>query len=390
MKIAFVYDMVYPFKIGGVEKRIWELSRRLSARGHEVHVFGLKMWEGPPDILQEGVHLHGVCRPMPFHTGESGRRTILPALWLSLFLFFPLLRKGRFDVIECQNFPYFPCFPAWLAAALKKSLFVVTWHEVWGPYWHDYLGRAGGFGFFIERLVKRLTCYHVSVSSTTSKMLRHHGAKGHIFVVPNGVDLERIRGIQPSPERSDTICIGRLIPDKHVDVLIAAIALLKASIPEIQCIIVGRGPEEEKLKAQVLLSGLENNIRFTGFVRDQDDILALMKASRVCVLPSTREGFGMVALEALACGIPVVTADHPGNAIRDLKEIGGVRAVPLTVQEFAVAIRETLQSSTPPNVPHLEGAWDWDAVTGQWLKMVDGFRRMSKVNTSKGSLSEPA
>jgi len=386
MKIAFVYDMVYPFRIGGVEKRVWEISRRLSARGHEVHVFGLKMWEGPPDILQEGVHLHGVCRPMPFHTGESGRRTIFPALWLSLFLFLPLLRKGRFDVIDCQNFPYFPCFPAGVVAALRKSLFLVTWHEVWGRYWFYYMGRAGSVGIFIERLVKNLTRCHIAVSPTTKAMLLDLGVEEPVAVVPNGVDFERIRKVPPSSEQSDIICIARLIPDKHVDVLIGAVALLKASIPEICCTIVGRGPEEERLNAQVSLSGLDKNIRFTGFVKDQDDILALLKASRACVLPSTREGFGMVALEALACGIPVVTADHPGNAIRDLAEMGGVRAVPLTAQDFAVAIQETLQSPLSTVVPSLEGAWDWNSVTGKWLGMAEEFLRISEEHAAKGSL----
>ncbi|HII75718.1 MAG TPA: glycosyltransferase family 4 protein [Methanolinea sp.] len=386
MKIAFVYDMVYPFRIGGVEKRVWEISRRLSARGHEVHVFGLKMWEGPPDTFREGVYLHGVCRPMPFHTGESGRRTIFPALWLSLFLFLPLLRKGRFDVIDCQNFPYFPCFPAGVVAALRKSLFLVTWHEVWGRYWFYYMGRAGSVGIFIERLVKNLTRCHIAVSPTTKAMLLDLGVEEPVAVVPNGVDFERIRKVPPSSEQSDIICIARLIPDKHVDVLIGAVALLKASIPEICCTIVGRGPEEERLNAQVSLSGLDKNIRFTGFVKDQDDILALLKASRACVLPSTREGFGMVALEALACGIPVVTADHPGNAIRDLAEMGGVRAVPLTAQDFAVAIQETLQSPLSTFVPSLEGAWDWDAVTEQWLGMAEEFLRISKEHAAKGSL----
>lgn len=385
MKIAFIYDMVYPFKIGGVEKRIWELSRRLSARGHEVHIFGLKMWEGPPDILQEGVHLHGVCRPMRFHTDKSGRRTILPALWLALFVFVPLMRKGRFDVIDCQNFPYFPCFPARFAAAIQQSLFLITWHEVWGHYWHDYLGRTASFGIFIERLLKGLTRCHASVSPTTRMMLRDLGVGGPVAIVPNGVDLERIKGIQTSSERLDVICVGRLIRDKHVDILIGAIKLLQPYLPDLRCIIVGRGPEEENLKAQVVLSGLDRNIRFSGFVKEQDEILALMKASRICVLPSTREGFGMVALEALACGIPVVTADHPGNAIHDLAQVGSVRAVPLTPQDFAVAIRDMLQSPPTTDVQLLDGAWDWDAITEQWLLMVNEFSRLSKERMAKSS-----
>ena len=74
MKIAYVYDAIYPFTIGGVEKRIAELSERLAARGHEVHVFGLKSWEGDPCFSRNGVTYHGVGHAKPLYI--SGRRSI--------------------------------------------------------------------------------------------------------------------------------------------------------------------------------------------------------------------------------------------------------------------------------------------------------------------------
>ena len=61
MKIAFVYDAIYPYVKGGVEKRIWELAVRLSSRGHDVHLFGMKFWEGGDILVHEGISLHGVC-----------------------------------------------------------------------------------------------------------------------------------------------------------------------------------------------------------------------------------------------------------------------------------------------------------------------------------------
>ena len=60
MKIAYVHDAIYPYIKGGAEKRMYELSRRLAKRGHEVHVFGMRWWGDEPETELEGVHLHGV------------------------------------------------------------------------------------------------------------------------------------------------------------------------------------------------------------------------------------------------------------------------------------------------------------------------------------------
>lgn len=386
MRIAFVYDMVYPFKIGGVEKRIWELSRRLAAKGHEVHIYSLKLWEGPPDLIREGVHIHGVGRKFSFHTGKSGRRRVVPALWFSIVLFYPFLSGGRFDVVDCQNFPYFHCFPVKVVSYLRKSPLVITWHEVWGTYWKDYMGSTGTIGIAIEKLVGNLSAYHVAVSETTKEQLRTAGMEKSISIVPNGLDLEKIRAIPPSSERSDIIFAGRLIRDKHVDVLVEAIQILITTYPDLKCIIIGRGPEEQRLKAQAFANHLEKNVEFIEFLKNGDDLISLMKSSRICVLPSTREGFGMVALEARACGIPVVTADHPGNAICDLAVIGGVRIVPLTSEDIAKVIQDTLSSPNAPEPVALESSWDWDAVAHKWLEIAGILAIPAGLHRTKGSL----
>ena len=69
----------------------------------------------------------------------------------------PFLMREEFDIIDCQQFPYFPCFPVKLASVMKKKPFVITWHEVWGDYWYEYLGWKGAFGKTTERLVAGLT-----------------------------------------------------------------------------------------------------------------------------------------------------------------------------------------------------------------------------------------
>ena len=126
MKIAFVYDVLYPETIGGVEKRIFEIGTRLAERGHEIHLFPMSAWPKDKTVIRVGLIIHPVCRPMGLYT--SGRRSVIQALWYSIHLF-PILLKVRIDITDCQNFPYFPVIVARIAGFLKGEPCVITWHE---------------------------------------------------------------------------------------------------------------------------------------------------------------------------------------------------------------------------------------------------------------------
>ncbi len=329
MKIAFVYDAVYPWVKGGAEMRIHELGKRLAAQGHEVHLFGIKWWEGEDIIEYEGMTLHGVCEARELYVG--GKRSISEAIVFSLKLF-PRLRKEKFDLVDVSVFPYFSCFTVKAVSVLKKTPVVFTWHEVWGGYWSEYLGRwMGFFGQMVEKAVAKISRNNIAVSVWTKKRLEALGVPGEeIAVVPNGIDLKRISEIEPEggwtfadPERKiyDIIFAGRLIKEKNVDVLVRAVALLKVDFPGIRCCIVGDGPEKEALLK--LADGLEvrGHVDFAGF-QEYEALIAKMKASKVLVLPSSREGFGMVVIEAFACGVPVLTVREKYNAAQGLVEDG--------------------------------------------------------------------
>jgi len=317
MKIAYVYDAVYPWIKGGAEKRIWEISKRLVKIGHEVHIFGMNYWNGNAVVLKEGVYLHGVCEPKELYAG--GRRSIKEAIYFARKVLFPLLKED-FDVIDCQAFPYFPCFSAKICSSVKRTPLILTWHEVWDDYWYEYLGKSRGvFGKRIERATAHLTDKAIAVSERTKKDLERIGVRKGIKVIPNGIDFGKIERINASEEESDIIFVGRLIKDKNVDILIKAVEQVKKEVPDakLKCIIIGDGPEKTKLEKQAYELGLASNITFMGFLEDYDEVISYMKSSKVFVLPSTREGFGMVALEANACGLPVVTVNHKMNAACD-------------------------------------------------------------------------
>ncbi|HWR25173.1 MAG TPA: glycosyltransferase family 4 protein [Methanosarcina sp.] len=349
MKIAFVYDAVFPWVKGGAEMRIHELGKRLSARGHKVHLFGIKWWEGENTIAYEGMTLHGVCKARELYV--DGRRSISEALVFSAKLF-PYLLQEKFDLIDVSVFPYFSCFTAKFASILRKTPLVLTWHEVWDDYWYEYLGKTGFFGNLVEKAVSKLSGKNIAVSAWTKKRLEALGVpEEKIIVIPNGIDLNRISGIEPEGSRTstglegkiyDVIFAGRLIKEKNVDILIRAIALCRADFPGIKCCIVGGGPEKKVLLELARKIGVYENIEFVGF-QEYDSLIRKLKASKVLVLPSSREGFGIVVIEAFACGVPVVTVRKKYNAAQGLVENGidGL-VVELEAREIAKGIEKLI------------------------------------------------
>jgi len=341
MKIAFVYDVIYPYVKGGVEKRVWELSRRLAARGHEVHIFGMKYWDGDAILVKDNVILHGVCPAHPLYA--RGKRTIGEALYFSLHLFRPLARI-QVDIIDCQQFPFFPAIPVRIVSTIRKMPSVITWHEVWGDYWREYLGSVGVMGKAVEWFVASFKSPVISVSPTTSARFRKEFGRQPDALLPNGIDIRHLSAVTPAQESTDIIFVGRLIREKNADLLVLAIHLLVKEFPGIRLTIIGDGPERGAIVTQVTNLSLEKHVRMYGFIKDHDEVIAKMKAAKVFVLPSSREGFGIAALEALGCGLPVVTIRHPANAVCDLiSEDNGVVCSP-SPEDLAQGIRNALRN----------------------------------------------
>jgi L-malate glycosyltransferase len=359
MKIAYVYDAVYPWVKGGAEKRVYELSKRLAARGHDVHCFGIKWWQGDSLVQRDGVHLHGICKPRSLYSGN--RRSMREALAFAGSVLVSL--KGDYDLIDCQEFPYFSCFSAKFATVTRRSDLFITWHEIWRDYWYEYLGRKGFLGRSVEFAVSRLTDKNIAVSEMTKRDLESLGVKG-ATVVPNGLDFRGIERIEASDTTSDIIYVGRLIGHKNVDLLIRAVQLVKKDIPGIKTVIVGDGPDIAELRRLAGELGLEKNIKFTGFLENYNDAIAQMKSSKVFVMPSTREGFGMAALDASACGLPVVTVNHRMNAVTDLVTEGTGLVCEPSVEELSRAIIRVLDKSSSMRTKCVELArgYDWDKI----------------------------
>ena len=378
MKIAYIYDALYPFIKGGAEKRYYELGKRLSA-DHEVHFISWKFWSGPSNYRRNGITLHGVGTPRPLYTA-AGRRSIRESFDFALSLF-KLYTAEKFDVIDCCAFPYLHIYTARLLFALRREPLVMTWHEYWGEYWDDYLGSLAPPAKLLERAAVPLAHACVAVSDLTARRLKElGGSKLPIAVIPNGVNTRDIADIPAEGPSSDIIYVGRLLAHKRLDLLLKAVAELRGRHPKLSCLIIGSGPEREKLRKLTATLMLEDHVTFTGEI-PEENVYGFLKRSKVFVLPSLREGFGMSVLEALACGVPAVVVRAPYSAAHEIIEDGvsGIVAEP-SPRSLAEAISSLLEDSAKRGLmaeaaQQAASQYDWAVIAQKSLDIYEAARK---------------
>ena len=159
----------------------------------------------------------------------------------------------------------------------------------------------------------------IAASPQTAERLRQVlGTGTPVTTVPNGIDLDAIRAACPEGDPADLVAVGRLIEHKRVGMLLDVVARLHASGLRATCRIIGDGPERAALERKAQALGIAPWVEFRADVGEQKELYALVKSARVFVSLSAREGFGMAVLEAIACGLPVVTTSVPDNHAQHL------------------------------------------------------------------------
>jgi glycosyltransferase involved in cell wall biosynthesis len=306
LQIAFVSDGLYAYGNQPHHRRFHELAGRLTDR-HEVHYFTWRLWDGPADIFDSGVLLHGVADP-PDGYEAGGQLTRRDGLGFARRLMAAITGRG-FDVIDFSATPSLSLYAAGLGAWLAESPLVVTWHEV-GAEGQGEPARAG----WKERLVQatssrtlRLARQHVAVSPVIADQLVEAGMPAdRISVIGNGLELDAFDRAPTSAVESDIVFVGHLVEEKGVDLLIEAVARLRVALPQLRCLVIGDGPHRPALEALVAARDLAKQVWFMGHVEEVEKI-SLLKASKILVLPALREGFATAAVEGQAAGlVPVV------------------------------------------------------------------------------------
>ena len=287
LKIAIIYDMTYPYSIGGVEYRNFSLAKELVLKGHEIHIFGIKMWSGKKtQEVTERFLIHGVSTSKKKYNFK-GQRKIFDPIKYSFLLFFELM-KHDFDIIDCSAFPYFPAFSSKLYSLIKKKPLIITWHEVWQDYWQQYHKNIAIWGRTIEKIVAKLSKNNIAVSKLTKKRLEKLGQK-NINVIENWIDFNKISNAKPLSQKYDIISIGRHLQHKNFDLLLRI-----ASIMKLKLLIIGEGPETPyllKIKKELDLK----NVDILSFTKEKSQLYNYMKSSKVF---TSRKRFNLMSFRA--------------------------------------------------------------------------------------------
>ncbi|MQY02889.1 glycosyltransferase family 4 protein [Actinomadura macrotermitis] len=367
--VALVTDAIHPYSFGGREIRYHELSRLLALQA-DVHMYTMRWWDGPRVMRDGPVTLHGITPRLRLYRGR--RRSFRQATLFALACLVLLVRP--FDVLKVDHIPQFQLFTLRLVAMVRRKPLIATWHEVWGPkYWQDYLGWGGRLAWWVELWSMRMPHQIIAASPQTAERLtRHLGDRTPIMVAPNGIDLQAVRNAVPDPDTTDLVVVTRLMVHKRLDMLLDAVALLHAEGRPVTCRVIGTGPEEEELHAQAGRLGIAHAVDFRHDVREQKDVYSLIKAGRVFAFPSEREGFGIAVLEALACGVPVVTTSAPDNLAQHLvvrSQRGLVSEHTPAALALAIGTALAAQDALDGEDPWLGDPWigdySWDAIASR-------------------------
>ena len=356
-------DLDNPWVAGGGAVRVFQLYRRLAGRVAATVATGA--YPGAQNQTRDGVRYLHLGSPQPYawsrltYAREANR----------------LLRRSEYDAAIFDFSSYTPVFVP------PDRPVGITVHHLSGPTARARWGLAAPLVGGLERAMIRRTRWLSATSSATMEALREIAAPGatidliHAGVPDELFALER-------EEADFLLYFGRLdVFHKGLDTLLLSMARLVRERPELELRIAGRGKDAPRITELITQLDLKRNVRLLGGVSDEER-LRLLASAKVMMMPSRFEGFGMVAAEAMAAGVPLIA-----TAVDSLPEVvappqGGILVPPNDPDAFAAAVvkmldapelRRDLSSSARRSAERFR----WDAIAEQHLEFLQKIARRS-------------
>jgi glycosyltransferase involved in cell wall biosynthesis len=327
--------------VGGLQRVTCQLAQGLAARGIRVRVLAPRHPRSLPARERiDGIEVRRLFFILPRAADvKRGRLDLFAAgLFFAPWTFFRLfVELARFSpTVVNLHFVGAPA-PFLLAATMFKSFrYVVSLHG------DDVQGFARGTWF--DRWTLRATLGRADAVTACSQTLLNEAlaiqgtAADKARVIPNGITLPEI---SPAPARDMALGVGRMVTKKGFDVLLDAFAQSSSTEKSLQLVLIGDGPERQDLERRAVELTIRARVEFRG-AQSQSEVYDAMRHAKFIVVPSLQEPFGMVALEAMALGKPIV-ASRVGGLPELLQNADAILVEPNDAAAVAQGIQAMLE-----------------------------------------------
>ncbi len=288
-------DAKHP-RAGGADFRLQHVYAPLTKQGHEVILYSCAYPGCEPDDNIDGIEVHRLGNDVTFS-------------FLCMIKLRGWVKKHQPDVVV-EDFNKLPFY----SPLVYKGPLVIQMHHLWRKsIFREAFFPVALFIWLSEemiRLVYRKCRFSVVSESTKAELVDMGVSPDHIEVIYNGADLSSYRPVDGAKEPY-MIWVGRIQKYKGVLDACQVLEKLQSEFPELELVIVGDGPFMPKVKEYITSHGLQDNVKLTGFIAEQEKIALLQKAA-VHLQSSYKEGWGLSVIEANACGCPVVANNTTG------------------------------------------------------------------------------
>ena len=304
MKIAIMISLFLPKWIGGTETATYNIAKYLAKNGHEVHII-TSLDEGLPNIsIENNFFIHRVFWKRTYKTGPIGFTLRLIYYKFFLIRMFLKIKEINPDIVHSQSM--WTSIPGYMAKKVLKKPYVLYCRG------SDVYLSAMPLKLIEKKMIKNAD----AVIGLTDDMKRVIQKKydRDVFVIPNGIDVLKFKNNSKHKSASESrliLYVGRLHPVKGIKYLIQSMTKIIERNPNAKLLIVGEGEDKNKLVQLVRDLNLSDYISFKEHVLN-DEIPQIMSSADIFVLPSLSESFGIVLIEAMACGLPIVATNVGG------------------------------------------------------------------------------
>ena len=316
MKILMISDVYFP-RVNGVSTSIQTFRRELATLGHQVDLIAPAY---PAPYTEDSDTLRVPSRYLPFDPED---RMMIGREVRSLL---PRLRAAGYDLVHIQT-PFVAHYRGIEIADLLDIPRIETYHTFFEEYLFHYVPMLPKAALrALSRRFSRTQCNQMDALVVPSTAMRdklaEYGVRAPMHVVPTGIPLAQFaagdggafraaQGI--SGERRVLLFVGRVAFEKNIDFLLRALARAVAAIPDLLLVIAGEGPALASLKRLAAQLKLQNNTLFVGYLDRRGALLDCYRAADAFVFASRTETQGLVLLEAMALGLPVISTAVMGT-----------------------------------------------------------------------------